>query len=187
MVTPGRGARTPAPSPTLVRDRTPVNFTPQRYIAPDGTPQYVIWAEQWLVGGALQAPAAYLTEPATTTQEHDFHEDSLGRIWLAIGELALNGTEPTIPAVSALMERWGELDRVGGEARLTALSGSPWAFLYAGKAALAAHAEIVHTWGEKRAALAELSRQAHLTYNEPRVIDAAARFLTGRAGEMPAF
>lgn len=157
----------------------------RQYVAADGTPGYVIHTEQWLVGSALLAPAAYVRAACTGVVPEDFHDQSLGLIWSAVAYLALDGLDPSIPAVSALLDRWGRLDEADGEPRLTSLAGHPYALLYSGQAALEAHAGIVHEWGEKRALMAGLAAETRAVYASHGVIDAAARFLVGRGGEMP--
>lgn len=147
-----------------------------RYIAPDGTPEYVIHAEQWLVGGALLA--SHDAVPALSPD--DFHDDTLARIWNAISELASSERDPSIPAVARLLNEWGQLDQVGAEARLAVLAGDRFAFLYAGKPTMDAHAALVAEWGEKRRTIARLSDEIRAT-SSGKVIPSAHRFRGGVA------
>lgn len=150
----------------------------RRYIAQDGTPQYVIWAEQWLIGGALQAPRASLP----TVDPDDFHDASLAIIWQAIH--ASDG-EPSLSVVATHLAKIGALDDVGAEPRLANLLTSPHAMTYSGKAAMAAHAGIITEWGEKRRAMALVRGHLESMLSGRVVIDASARFTAGRVGEMP--
>lgn len=144
----------------------------QRYIAPDGTPDYVIHAEQWLVGGAMLAPAIPSLQP------EDFHDESLGTVWRAVSQIASTGREATVPAVAQLLAEWGALDAIGTETRLTTLAADPLAFLYAGTAALKAQAELVSEWGARRRRIAELAEEVRAV-SGGKVVESSHRFRGG--------
>lgn len=160
---------------TLKRDDY-VAVGPSRNIAADGTPLYVVWAEQWLVGGAMLARATDV--PVATVEREDFHDAALGAMWAAIAEVAAAGVEPSLPFVAQRLNAWGEIDRVGGEPALAILAGTELAMAYSGGAALEAHAELVREWGEKRRRIDELAREVREVY-AGKVVPAAHRFRGG--------
>lgn len=147
----------------------------ERYISPDGTPEYVIHTEQLLVGGGMLAPLDAIPSAA---RPEDFHDDTLGTIWNAVTHIAATRQEPSVPAVARLLEEWGSLEEVGGEPRLVLLAGDRFAFLYAGKAALEAHAGIVAEWGAKRREIARLADEIR-SVTSGKVIPSAHRFRGG--------
>lgn len=158
----------------------PAGSGSRRYIASDGTPEYVIWAEEALVGAALSVPRSFI--PALDPS--DFHDAGLATVWRAV--LDVPG-DPSFFAVMARLIEIDAIDQMGAEPRLAGLMCSEMALLYSNKPAMSAHAAIVAEWGEKRRAIADLGVQARAIQTGRTVIDAAARFLTGRAGEMPNF
>ena len=145
---------------------------PRRIIAADGTPQAVVWCEQWLVGASMIAAFADVAPLPAIVTDADFHDETLGTIWRAVCRVIADGAEPTLPAVAGWLE-WSEtIDGIGGETRLATLAFASGAFLYAGAVALAEHARIVHEWGDKRRALDGLSKAAAAVYRKaPGAVD----------------
>ena len=154
----------------------PAGMNQRRYIAPDGTPQYVIWAEQWLVGGALLAPAKDI--PVSGVEPDEFHDSTLATIWAAVIELAAAGTDPTVILVARLLEQWGDLDRIGSEERLADICTSEQAMVYSGAATMSAHAALVQEQGKRRKRISELSEEVR-AISEGKVIPSAHRFRGG--------
>ena len=112
----------------------------------DGSPLYLKFAEEWLVGGAMCAPQDHALIASLIVEPSDFRDASLGAIWSAI----CDAPTTMVPDVAHLLLERGLLDEVGGEPRLTELAFSTWAFMYAGLPSLEANAGVVKDWSNRR-------------------------------------
>ena len=126
----------------------------------DGTPDFALDAERWLVGGALLASPEAVLEAGRLATGDDFYDHLHGLVWNTLHVLAAAGKEPSIATVSYALNQAGKLDEVGGEPALVQLASDPLAFLYAGEPSLCAHAGIVADYGKRRRAAREQLQQA---------------------------
>jgi replicative DNA helicase len=126
----------------------------------DGMPLWDQWAEETLVGAAMQADYLDVLVASLAAPPEDFRDRSLGTIWQAVIDCCA-----VLSLVCDTLNERGELDEVGGPERLQRLVGRESAFLYAGRAALEANAEIVHRWAEKRRVIAAAQEMAQSAYS----------------------
>jgi replicative DNA helicase len=132
----------------------------------DGMPMWDQWSEETLVGAAMQADYLDVLVASLAAPPEDFRDRSLGTIWQAVIDCCAGKFQCAVLSLvcDTLNER-GELDEVGGEGRLMGLVARESAFLYAGRAALEANAEVIHRWAEKRRVIAAAQEMAQSAYS----------------------
>lgn len=126
----------------------------------DGSPLYLVEAEELIVGGALLANPDDVR--AVALSPRDFRDTSLGAIWTAIREGIAEDNDCSIPVVAWKLDGHGWLDSVGAEPRLTDLAGKAL-YMTAG-VFLEAHASIIKDWSNRRAAIKQASQVAKAAY-----------------------
>jgi replicative DNA helicase len=133
-------------------------------ILADGMPEYVLMAEELLVGGVLVTGERQFVT-SLGVQPTDFRDQTLGVIWKAISNAVDAGHEPLIPAVAYQLDKLGWLDKVGAEPRLVELSGKTFDNLLAcTPCGVQGNAEIVRDWSARRRAIREASEVAQAAY-----------------------
>lgn len=150
---------------------------------PDGTPQYVVWAERWLAGASMLVAESVIDDALKIVSPEDFGTLRLAAVWRAVQTVRARHDDPSLPVVAMALLEAGELDRIGGEPFLADIASEELTFCYAHPDAMEAHATLIHEWGERRRTAdmgREMVKEAYS--GKPltgKVIHAARRFRGG--------
>lgn len=96
---------------------------------PDGTPEWLLWVEESLVGAALQAQEAADIRPLLgLVSDRDFRDPRLAFCWRAIERVANRDELVCLPTVA--YEMGDGLDKIGAEPFLADLMTRELAYLH---------------------------------------------------------